>query len=151
MAQRDGRALFLLAVMVNCLPGGEEDTLAALVCGGALKPKSVLRAYSASSSWARDAGVQQAGGLMGQARERLAGRRPQDCPSRGIDAEAEHVECLSELAGFPGEQRSLSRMFQVLSCAFALSPSAEFAWARLAYFCGSVLFSVLCGPFAEAR
>jgi hypothetical protein len=44
------------------------------------------------------------------------------------------------LASFParyGQQRSLHRIFQVLSWAFALSPGARsFAWARLASFCG---------------
>ena len=48
-----------------------------------------------------------------------------------------------------GQQRSLRRIFQVLSWAFARSPGARsFAWARLASFWDSGLFFPLYGIFA---
>jgi hypothetical protein len=48
---------------------------------------------------------------------------------------------LASCPAFQGQQRSLRRMRQVLSWAFALSPGARSrAWARLAAFCDSGLF-----------
>ena len=48
-----------------------------------------------------------------------------------------------------GQQRSLRRILQVLSCAFARSPGdRSFAWARLASFWDSGLFLPLYGIFA---
>jgi hypothetical protein len=56
-------------------------------------------------------------------------------------------------ASFParqGQQRSLLRIFHVLSCAFARSPGARsFAWARLASLSGSGLFVPRYGIFAQ--
>src|SRR6266566_2509258 len=50
-----------------------------------------------------------------------------------------------------GQQRSLRRMFQVLSWAFARSPGERsFAWARLASFRDSGLFFPRYGTFAGA-
>jgi hypothetical protein len=68
-------------------------------------------------------------------------------------AELQYVDCLGDLAGFPGAAAELVEdvpgLELVLSCAFALSPSARsFAWARLASFCGSGLFLPLYGTFA---
>jgi hypothetical protein len=48
-----------------------------------------------------------------------------------------------------GQQRSLVRIFQVLSWAFALSPGERScAWALFACFCDSGLFFPLYGIFA---
>lgn len=55
---------------------------------------------------------------------------------------------LARRPAFQGQQRSLSRMFQVLSWAFALAGARSFARARLASFCGSGLFFPLYGTFA---
>ena len=53
----------------------------------------------------------------------------------------QHVDCLCDLPGLPGQQRSLRRIFHDLSWAFALSPGAwSFACARLASFWDLGLF-----------
>jgi hypothetical protein len=54
-------------------------------------------------------------------------------------------------SAFQGQQRSLRRIFQVLSWAFARSPGARsFACARLASFWDGGLFSPLYGTIACA-
>jgi hypothetical protein len=51
------------------------------------------------------------------------------------------VDGLGELPGFPGQQRSLRRMRQVLSWALKRSSGPRsLAWARLAAFCEAGLF-----------
>jgi hypothetical protein len=61
------------------------------------------------------------------------------------------VDGLGELAGAPGQQRSLRRIRQVLSRAFALSPGdRSFACALFACFWDSGLFFALYGIFAYA-
>jgi hypothetical protein len=56
------------------------------------------------------------------------------------------VDSLGQLAGVPGAQRSLRRMRQFLSWAFAPSPgNPGRVWARLAPFCESGLFRPLYG------
>jgi hypothetical protein len=53
----------------------------------------------------------------------------------------QNVDGFGELAGAPGQLRSLRRILQVLSCAFALSPGERsFACALLAFFLDSGLF-----------
>jgi hypothetical protein len=64
-------------------------------------------------------------------------------------ADLQYVDGLGELAGAPGQQRSLRRMRQVLSWAFARLPGERnLACAWLAWFCDAGLFFPLYGIFA---